>query len=165
MIKFKRYPHRAGAPIEWTKRRASLAKSKPVRHAKKMSKKIPLFSEVLEQEAKVIEVDAEAAKQDRQTSQDYFINKRRQFHADMWREARNKFFECDEVTQQAILDRWNSYVYRWMPKEATRFAGLVDELSGDKARRLVICEAQTEAIHQKVAQDIWDKENRQPALF
>lgn len=165
MIKFKRYPQRVGAPIDWTKRRASLAKSQPVRNAKKTSKKIPLFSEILEEEARGVTIDVEEAKQKRQDNQDSTIRKRRQFHAITWRKARKRFFECDEATQQAILDRWNSFVYRWMPKESTRFAGLVDELSGDKARRLLICEAQTEAIHQKVAQEIWDKANRQPALF
>lgn len=165
MITFKRYEQRTGTPIEWSKRRASLAKSKPIRHAKKISKKIPLFGEILEEEAQAVTVDAERAKQERQDSQDSSINQRRQFHANMWRAARKRFFECDKETQKAIIEKWHSHSYRWIPKTSDRFAGLVDRMSGDQAKRLAICNKQTEEIHNQVMLEIWQKENAQPDFF
>jgi len=163
MIQFKRYPHRAGAPIEWSKRRASLAKSKPLRHAKKMSKKIPLFSEILEKEAQAVTVDPEQAKQDRQSNQDYFINKRRKFHAEMWQQGRKAFFECDAETQQRILEKWNRNKH--MPKESHRFCGIVDQMNGNQAKRIAKGAEQTRLIKERVEREIWLKENAQPDFF
>tara|TARA_R110002020_G_scaffold95187_2_gene228483 strand:- start:352 stop:825 length:474 start_codon:yes stop_codon:yes gene_type:complete len=146
MIPFTRYPYRSGLPIAWSSRRASLAKSKPERQANKIRKKIPLLAELVEVEK--VEFSEEAIKTERQAAQDSFFSRQRQGHANAWRRGRKAFFECDPQTQARILKKWNSNRYR--PKTAYYFAGIVDIESGAQAKRLEICNRQTEEIRDQV---------------
>ena len=158
MIRFKRYPRKVGESIAWSQRRETLAKSKPKRQAKKLSKKAPLFSELLEEEAKSVKVDVEEIKANRQLNLDRTIKNKRDSIARVWREARKRFFSCDKATQEIILAKYNN---RWMPKEAQYFYSLVDKYSGDQAKRIARYDKEFEDWKADRAKNV----HTQPALI
>ena len=163
MIKFKRFPHRVGTAIPWSRRRESLAKSKPQREVNKLKKKLPLLAEVVEDIVDTSTVDPEAVRQQRQDNYDYNYRKRRQREAKTWLSARKRFRELDEEKQSLILYKWNNNRFR--PQTAVYFWGLIDVISGDQAKRMVICNKQTQEIHDRVNKENKNMERRQPALF
>ena len=57
----------------------------------------------------------------------------------------NVFFELDAETQARIIKEWEWLTRCHMPATASRFAGLVDRISGDRDKRLAKCEAEYEA--------------------
>ena len=164
MIKFKRHPHRVGETYGMdgglTKRQVTMAINKPVRQAKKLQAKAPLLAELLTAEP-VKDFDAEAEYKRRQAAFDYSTQKTRDFHARTWRKARQRFFELDSATQQAIIKEWNWLTRCHMPAESTRFAGVVDRISGDRDKRL----ARYEAEHNERMRQIRERQNKQIDMF
>lgn len=152
MIKFKRYPYRVGETYGLngglTQRQITMAINKPVRQAKKLQAKAPLLAELLE-EKPLQDFDPEAEYNRRQAKMDRETQSTRNFHAEMWRKARKRFFELDEETQAKVIKEWESltvYPSVKMPATSVGFAGIVDRVSGDQAKRLSKCEAEKQAI-------------------
>ena len=162
MIKFKRYPYRVGETYGMngglTQRQITMAINKPERQAKNLRAKAPLLAELIEG-GKVENFDAEAEYQRRQKLMDDDTQSTRDFHAQMWRKARKRFFECDDATQKAIVEHWNNI--RWLPKTSVNFAGMVDRMSGDQAKRV----AEADARHLEFMAKIKANENKQLDFF
>lgn len=148
MIKFKRYPYRVGETYGMngglTKRQITMTINKPVRQAKKLQAKAPLLAELITAEP-IQDFDAQAEYERRQANFDNGTQKMRNSHARAWREARKRFFELDAETQARIIKEWEWLTRCHMPATASRFAGLVDRISGDRDKRLAKCEAEYEA--------------------
>ena len=151
MIKFKRYPYRVGETYGMngglTKRQITMVINKPVRQAKKLQQKAPLLAELITAEP-IQDFDAKAEYERRQAAFNADTQDTRDFHASTWREARKRFFELDNDTQAKIITEWEQLTIKAsisMPATASRFAGLVDRISGDRDKRLAKCEAEYEA--------------------
>ena len=134
MLKFKRFPYRVGTEVAWSKRRESYAISKPLRHAKKQAKKIPLFEDELLSEAQEVKVDVDELLKIRQDSLNEKIQKRRNDRAALWRDARNRFFALSDDDKSKVLKDYNDN--HWMPKEPRHLWSIVDRVSGEQARRV-----------------------------
>ena len=148
MIKFKRYPYRVGETYGMngglTKRQITMAINKPVRQAKKLQQKAPLLAELITAEP-IQDFDAQAEYERRQAAFDADTQDTRGFHARTWREARKRFFELDAETKARIIKEWEWLTRCHMPATASRFAGLVDRISGDRDKRLAKYESEYEA--------------------
>lgn len=97
----------------------------------------PLFSDhvACEQHG----VDEEFARRQRQS--DRFETTQRAFHARVWRKARTRFFSLPEAVKQQIRDKRLTWPG---PTTAMYFSFIVEELSGDQARRVAEAEAKLE---------------------
>ena len=143
MIKFKRYPYRVGETYGMngglTQRQITMAINKPVRQAKKLQQKAPLLAEIITAEP-IQDFDAKAEYERRQAN---FDNGTLTLEHGV--KPVNVFFELDAETQARIIKEWEWLTRCHMPATASRFAGLVDRISGDRDKRLAKYEAEYEA--------------------
>lgn len=143
MIRFKRYPYRIGETYgqdgQLTSRQITMAINKPVRQAKKQQQKAPLLAALLTAEP-LGDFDPVAEYNRRQALKDHSTQSTRNFHAQTWLKARKRLFELDPATQRGIIEHWNWLTRRHLPATAVYFAGVVDKLSGDQAKRVAKCE-------------------------
>lgn len=128
-----------------------MAINKPVRQAKRLQQKAPLLAELITAEP-IADFNADAEYQNRQAVKDASTQSMRNFHAKTWRKARQRFFALDGETQQAITKQWAWLTRNHLPANSVYFAGLVDKISGDQAKRLEKCEAEYQAWKAKKSQ-------------
>lgn len=142
--RFERY-----TPIEFNARRQAAFARKQQRERDRY----PLFPEhvAAEQHKADEEIDR------RQRQADRFEASQRAFEARLWRKARTRFFSLPEAVKAQIRAKWLSWPG---PTTATNFIYIVDELSGDRARRV----AEANAGHTEIRRRAWESVNRQAAL-
>ncbi|MBY4898677.1 hypothetical protein [Cupriavidus sp. AU9028] len=141
--RFERY-----TPIDFnTRRRAAF-----IRKQQRERDRYPLIAEHVQGEQHG--QDEEFSRRQRQA--DRFEAGQRAFHARVWREARTRFFSLPETVKEEIRRRWAAWTG---PTTALYFSFLVDELSGDQARRVAAAET-SRAVRRKV----WASLPRQGAL-
>ncbi|CAG9186041.1 hypothetical protein [Cupriavidus pampae] len=118
--RFERYE-----PIQRSRRRESAFARKQTRERERY----PLFPDQVAGEQHG--ADEEFARRQRQS--DRFEATQRAFHARVWREARTRFFSLPEALKQEVRSKWRAWTG---PTTANYFSYMVDELSGDQARRV-----------------------------
>ncbi|TWG87880.1 hypothetical protein L602_001500000130 [Cupriavidus gilardii J11] len=133
--RFERY-----TPIDFNVRRQSAFARKQQRERDRY----PLFSEHIQSEQH--SADEEMARRRRQA--DRFEAGQRAFRARVWREARARFFSLPEADKDQIRSQWSTWTG---PTTALYFSFMVDELSGDQARRVNAGNAARDEIRRKIS--------------
>lgn len=133
--RFERY-----TPIDFNARRQSAF----VRKQQCERDRYPLFSEHIQGEQH--SADEEVARRRRQA--DRFEAWQRALHARVWRQARAHFFSLPEAVKEQIRSQWLTWTG---PTTALYFSFMVDELSGDQARRVAAGKAEREEWRRKVS--------------
>jgi len=115
----------------WTKRKQTMALSRPERHAEKLRRKLPLLADQIEAEAEVIDLDAE--ERIRQERQDNSEKRMRAFYARVWREARADYFAATNAQREAMRAHWAAWTG---PATCLMFRYVVDEHNGTTEARM-----------------------------
>lgn len=132
--RFERY-----TPIDFnTRRQAAFA-----RKQQRERDRYPLFADHVAGEQHTF--DEEVLR--RQRNADRFEASQRAFQARVWRKARARFFSLPEAIKAQIRAKWLTWTG---PTNAITFSYIVDELSGDQARRVAQANAGRAAIRQRV---------------
>ncbi|QET04036.1 hypothetical protein FOB72_17955 (plasmid) [Cupriavidus pauculus] len=147
-MRFTRFRFERYAPIQRNARRESAFARKQTRERERY----PLFTDHVA--ADQHSADDEFARRQRQS--DRFEATQRAFHARVWRESRTRFFSLPEPVKQQIRDKWRLWTG---PTTALYFSFMVDELSGDQARRVAEAAARQ---REYMARRYGDLGNQQP---
>lgn len=132
--RFERY-----TPIDFnTRRQAAFA-----RKQQRERERYPLLAEHVAGEQHTF--DEEVLR--RQRDADRFEADQRTFQARVWRKARARFLSLPEAIKVQIRAKWLTWPG---PTNAITFSYIVDELSGDQARRVAEANAARPAIRQRV---------------
>lgn len=132
--RFERY-----SPIDFNARRQAAFARKQQRERDRY----PLFADHVAGEQHTF--DEEILR--RRRNADRFETGQRAFQARVWRQARTRFFSLPEPIKAQIRAKWLTWSG---PTTATYFSFMVDELSGDQARRVAQADAARAAIRQRV---------------
>ncbi|SOY77580.1 conserved hypothetical protein [Cupriavidus taiwanensis] len=132
--RFERY-----TPIDFNARRQAAFARKQQRERDRY----PLFAEHVAGEQHTFDDEMRL----RQRNADHFEASQRAFQARVWRKARARFFSLPEAVKAQIRAKWLTWTG---PTTATYFSFIVDELSGDQARRVAQADAARAAIRQRL---------------
>lgn len=141
-MRFKRKERHS---YNWTPAKEAAYLRKPQRVNKKLTASFPLISDQLIDAHQFISLEEE--KERREASNIRIQIRSRNFHADMWRKARQLYFACDAPTRKIIKETWDRCIY---PADPNYLIYVIEQNNGDAERRRLYYEVRNREVLEEI---------------